>query len=121
MELLSHSEENIMRHLWQLREGVIHDILEKLPEPKPPYTTVSSIVRLLEKKGFVDHKAHGKTYIYFPAVSREQYARRSFSDLVKHYFEGSHKNMISFIVNENALNPEEMDELKHLMDTRCSS
>jgi BlaI family transcriptional regulator, penicillinase repressor len=117
MEPLSHSEENIMRILWELGEGVIHDIIEKLPEPKPPYTTVSSVVRLLEKKDFVDHKAYGKTHVYFPAISREQYARRSFSDLMKHYFEGSPKNIVSFIVQENALKPEEVNELKQLIDS----
>lgn len=117
MEPLSHSEENIMRILWELGEGVIHDIIEKLPDPKPPYTTVSSIVRLLEKKGFIDHKAYGKTYVYFPAISRDQYARRSFSDLMKHYFEGSPKNIVSFIVQESALKPEEVNELKQLIDS----
>jgi len=88
-----------------------------LPEPKPPYTTVSSIVRLLEKKGFIDHKAYGKTYVYFPAVTREQYARRSFSDLMKHYFQGSPKNVVSFMMEENTLKPNEIDDLKQLIDS----
>ncbi|GGN07797.1 transcriptional regulator [Dyadobacter beijingensis] len=117
MQPISHSEENIMRILWQLKEGVVHDIIEKLPEPKPPYTTVSSIVRLLEKKGFVDHKAYGKTHVYFPAISREQFARNSFSDLMKHYFQGSPKNVVSFIMEEKALKPEEVSELKQLIDS----
>ena len=117
MEPITHSEENIMRILWELGEGVVHDIIEKLPDPKPPYTTVSSIVRLLEKKGFIDHKAYGKTYVYFPAVTREQYARRSFSDLMKHYFQGSPKNVVSFMMEENTLKPEEVNELKKLIDS----
>lgn len=117
MEPITHSEENIMRILWELGEGVVHDIIEKLPEPKPPYTTVSSIVRLLEKKGFIDHKAYGKTYVYFPAITREQYARRSFSDLMKHYFQGSPKNIVSFMMEENTLKPDEIDDLKQLIDS----
>ncbi|MET7255489.1 BlaI/MecI/CopY family transcriptional regulator [Dyadobacter jiangsuensis] len=117
MEPITHSEENIMRILWELGEGVVHDIIEKLPDPKPPYTTVSSIVRLLEKKGFIDHKAYGKTYVYFPAVTREQYARRSFSDLMKHYFQGSPKNVVSFMMEENTLKPNEIDDLKQLIDS----
>lgn len=117
MEPITHSEENIMRILWDLGEGVVHDIIEKLPEPKPPYTTVSSIVRLLEKKGFIDHKAYGKTYVYFPAITREQYARRSFSDLMKHYFQGSPKNIVSFMMEENTLKPDEIDDLKQLIDS----
>ncbi|HWV29219.1 MAG TPA: BlaI/MecI/CopY family transcriptional regulator [Dyadobacter sp.] len=117
MEPITHSEENIMRILWDLGEGVVHDIIEKLPEPKPPYTTVSSIVRLLEKKGFIDHKAYGKTYVYFPAITREQYARRSFSDLMKHYFQGSPKHIVSFMMEENKLKPDEIDDLKQLIDS----
>lgn len=117
MEPITHSEENIMRILWELGEGVVHDIIEKLPEPKPPYTTVSSIVRLLEKKGFIDHKAYGKTYVYYPAITREQYARRSFSDLMKHYFQGSPKNIVSFMMEENTLKPDEIDDLKQLIDS----
>ena len=117
MEELNSSEESIMRILWDLGEGVVHDIIEKLPAPKPPYTTVSSVVRLLEKKGFIDHKAYGKTHVYFPIISKEEYARKSFSNLVKHYFEGSPKNIVSFIVQENALKPNEVDELKQLIDS----
>ncbi|WP_353722733.1 BlaI/MecI/CopY family transcriptional regulator [Dyadobacter sp. 676] len=117
MEPLNRSEENIMRILWELCEGVVHDIIEKLPEPKPPYTTVSSIVRLLEKKGFIDHKAYGKTYVYFPAISREQYARQSFSDLMKHYFQGSPRNVVSFMMEENAMKPEEINDLRQLIDS----
>jgi len=117
MEPISHSEENIMRILWELGEGVVHDIIEKLPEPKPPYTTVSSIVRLLEKKGFIDHKAYGKTYVYFPAISRDEYARRTFSDLMKHYFQGSPRNIVSFMMEENTLKPDEINDLKQLIDS----
>lgn len=120
MEQLNHSEENIMRILWDLNEGVIHDIIERIPEPKPPYTTVSSIVRLLEKKGFIDHKAYGKTHVYFPAIGKEDYAKKSFSNLVKHYFHGSPKNVVSFMVQENVLQPDEVDELRQLIDSYYS-
>lgn len=117
MEQLNHSEENVMRILWDLNEGVVHDIIERMSEPKPPYTTVSSIVRLLEKKGFIDHKAYGKTHVYFPTISKEEYAKKSFSNLVKHYFQGSPKNIVSFMVQENVLQADEVDELKQLIDS----
>lgn len=120
MEQLNHSEENIMRILWDLNEGVIHDIIERIPEPKPPYTTVSSIVRLLEKKGFIDHKAYGKTHVYSPAIGKEDYAKKSFSNLVKHYFQGSAKNIVSFMVQEDVLQPDEVDELRQLIDSYYS-
>ncbi|ACT94957.1 BlaI/MecI/CopY family transcriptional regulator [Dyadobacter fermentans] len=120
MELISHSGENIMRILWELGEGVVHDIIAKIPDPKPPYTTVSSIIRLLEKKGFVGHRAYGKTYVYFPAISRDEYARRSFAELMQHYFQGSPRNMISFILEENTFESDELDDLKGLINARYS-
>ncbi len=116
MEVLSHSEEAIMRILWDIGEGVIHDILLRLPEPKPPYTTVSSTVRALEKKGYIHHKAYGRTHVYFPSVPTEEYGKRSFTDLVKYYFNGSPKNVLSFLVRENDLKAAELEELRKLID-----
>lgn len=117
MEELTHSEETIMRVLWDLGEGVVHNILDKLPEPKPPYTTVSSVVRLLEKKGYVQHRAYGKTHLYYPIIPKQAYARKTFTDLVQHYFDGSSKNVVSFLVKEQTLKPAEIQELRQLIDS----
>ena len=117
MEELTQSEETIMRILWDLGEGVIHDILNKLPDPKPPYTTVSSVVRLLEKKGYVAHKAYGKTHLYFPLIPKQQYTRKTFGDMVQHFFDGSVKNAVSFLVQEKALKSDEIEDLKRLIDS----
>lgn len=117
MEELTQSEETIMRVLWDLGQAVVHDILDKLPEPKPPYTTVSSVIRLLEKKGFVTHKAYGKTHLYFPLITKQTYARKTFADMLHHYFEGSPKKVLSFLVQEQNLNATEIDELKQLIDS----
>jgi BlaI family penicillinase repressor len=121
MEELTHSEETIMRVLWDLGEGVVHDIIDKLPEPRPPYTTVSSTVRSLEKKGYIQHKAFGKTYLYYPSITKETYASKTFHNLVQHYFAGSPKNVVSFIVQEKSLKPGEVEELKQLIDSYYKS
>ncbi|MDJ1498287.1 BlaI/MecI/CopY family transcriptional regulator [Cytophagaceae bacterium DM2B3-1] len=116
MEALNHSEETIMRILWDIGEGVVHDIIARLSDPKPPYTTVSSIIRVLEKKGYVLHKAYGRTYVYLPAISKEEYGKRSFTDLVGYYFNGSPKNVLSFLVEENELKENELEELRQLIE-----
>ena len=121
MEELTYSEETIMRVLWQLDQALVHDIIHQLPDPKPPYTTVSSTVRLLEKKGFIEHKAYGKTHLYYPLVTKEDYMRKSFKQLVHHYFEGSPKNVVSFIVQQEGLKPKEIEELRQLIEAYSKS
>jgi predicted transcriptional regulator len=121
MEELTRSEEEIMRILWELGEGVVHDILDKIPEPKPPYTTVSSVVRVLEKKGYVQHRAYGKTHLYFPRIAKQEYARQSFKTMVQHYFEGSPQKVVSFLVQEQELGSADMAELRQLIDSYATS
>ena len=115
MEKLNHSEEAIMRILWEIKRGVLRDILDRLPPPPPPYTTVSSIVRSLEKKSYVGHKAYGKTYEYYPLVTKAAYRRQSFNTLLKNYFEGSAEKVVSFMVKEKKLKPHEIEEIKKLI------
>ena len=115
MEELNHNEEAVMRILWEIERGVLRDILERLPPPPPPYTTVSSIVRLLEKKGYVGHKAYGKTYEYYPLVTKATYRKKSFNTLLKNYFEGSAEKVVSFMVKEKKLKPHEIEEIKKLI------
>lgn len=89
-----------------------------MPDPKPPYNTISSVVRILENKGFVSHKAYGKTHEYYPAISKLAYKKFTFKQLMANYFEGSVENVLSFIVNENEkeLSPEDVKELKEIVD-----
>ena len=115
MEKLNHNEEAIMRILWEIKRGVLRDILDRLPPPPPPYTTVSSIVRSLEKKRYVGHKAYGKTYEYYPLVTKAAYRKQSFNTLLKNYFEGSAKKVVSFMVKEKKLKPHEIEEIKKLI------
>ena len=111
MKELTKAEEQIMQILWELEKGFVKDIVEKMPEPKPAYNTVSTIVRILEQKGFVDHNAYGKTHEYFPVVSKKDYTRSFMKNFVRNYFKGSFQEMVSFFAREDKLSVTELDEL----------
>ena len=83
-----------------------------MPDPKPPHSSVSSIVRILEKKGFVTHKAYGKTYEYYPVISKKEYSKFSLSKLISNYFEGSVNELVSFLVKENDITLRELERIK---------
>lgn len=119
MEELTKSEERIMQVIWRLQKAFVKDIIEELDdEPKPPYNTISSIVRLLEKKGYVNYNAYGKTYEYFPAISKEEYAKTSFSKLFSGYFDNSPKSLLSFMVKEQKLSQKDIEELNALINKK---
>lgn len=111
MKTLTHAEEEIMQVLWGLGKGFVKDILEQLPQPKPAYNTVSTIVRILEKKGFVGFTAFGKTHQYFPLISKDAYSKFQLGSMVEGYFEGSFENLVSFFVKENKLNAKAKEKL----------
>ncbi len=111
MEDLTAKEEEVMQILWELDKALVRDIMEKLPNSQQPYTTVASIVRILEKKGFVSHKPYGKTHEYFPLISKADYRRRKFKGLLTHYFDNSIESVVSFLAKEEKLSPKEFEEL----------
>lgn len=111
MKELTKAEEQIMHQLWDLAVTNVNGIIEKLPEPKPAYNTVSTIVRILETKGFVDHKKEGKGYVYFPIVAKEAYKRKFMKRVMSHYFEGSFKELVSFFAKEDKMNINDLEEL----------
>ncbi len=108
---LTTAEEEVMQFLWQLKEGMVRDILDLMPEPKPAYNTVSTIVRILEKKGFVDHKAYGNTHVYFPVVEKAAYAKSHFSKFLNDYFGNSFAQLTSFFAEENSLTTKDLEEI----------
>ncbi|QIL38993.1 BlaI/MecI/CopY family transcriptional regulator [Pedobacter sp. HDW13] len=117
MEELTKTEERIMQVLWKLQKAFVKDIIEELDdEPKPPYNTISSIVRLLEKKGYVNYKAYGKTYEYFPAITKDEYAKTTFSKLFSGYFDNSPASLLSFMVKEEKLSEKDIEEIKQLIN-----
>src|SRR6187401_3371861 len=103
LPILTKAEEEIMQIIWQLQPCLVKDILTHLNDPEIPHSTVSSVVRILEKKGFVDHKAYGKTHEYFAIVSREAYASHGVQNLMEKYFGGSPQMLVSFLVQKENL------------------
>ena len=108
---LTRAEEQVMQILWDLGEGLVKDIRDRFDEPRPARNTVSTVVRILEKKGFVDHKSYGNVYLYFPVVSREDYSRHQLFGLLEGYFDNSFPAMASFFAREKDLSVAEMEEL----------
>jgi BlaI family transcriptional regulator, penicillinase repressor len=113
---LTKAEEQVMQILWQLKEAIVKDILEQMPDPKPAYNTVSTVVRVLEGKGFIDHKAYGNSHVYFPLVAENDYKQFTFDKMMKNYFNNSYQSLVSFIANEKKLGFRELDELTALID-----
>ncbi|MDO9274499.1 MAG: BlaI/MecI/CopY family transcriptional regulator [Lutibacter sp.] len=115
---LTKAEEQFMQVLWDLEKGSVQDIIDQLPEPKPAYNTVSTIIRILETKNFVAHKAKGRGYIYFPLVSKAVYTNRSLQKIVDGYFDGSFKSMVSFFVNKNEVDFKELDTILKIINDK---
>jgi len=108
---LTKAEDQVMQILWTLQKGFVKDIIEEMPNPKPAYNTVSTIVRILETKGFVDHKAYGKTHEYFPVITKEKYTKFYLNNLIKGYFNGSFQNLVSFFAKENKMDIHDLEKL----------
>lgn len=113
---LTRAEEQLMQVLWQLGKGYVKDVIEQLPEPKPAYNTVSTIIRILETKGFVDHVAFGKSHEYFPVISKEEYQNFATDKLMSGYFDNSVKRMFSYFVKKEKINLKEADEIMKLIE-----
>lgn len=111
MKQLTKAEEEIMQILWDQKEANVASIIQEMPEPKPAYNTVSTIVRILESKEFVDHRKKGKGYIYFPLVEKETYTNQSMNKLIDGYFNGSFKSMVSFFMKENKMDSRELESI----------
>jgi len=119
MKQLTKAEEEVMQLLWQLKKANVAAIIEELSEPKPAYNTVSTIVRILEDKGFVSHEKVGKGHIYFPLVEKTEYSNQSINKLVDGYFHGSFQSMVSFFMKKNDINMSELEEImKHIKDEK---
>ncbi|MCB9187057.1 MAG: BlaI/MecI/CopY family transcriptional regulator [Flavobacteriales bacterium] len=118
MKDLTKAEEQVMQALWKLGKAFVKDVMEEFPEPKPAYNTISTIIRILEKKEFVGHKAFGKTHQYYPLVSKEDYSKHTADQLVDNYFGGSFKNLVSFFVKDNEMTVKEMDELMKVIEAK---
>ena len=116
MRELTKAEEQVMLILWEMKEGLVKDVIERMDAPKPAYNTVSTVIRVLETKGFIDHKAIGNTHIYFPLITEEQYKHFALDKVMNNYFENSYQSLVSFLVNEKKMEMDDLDELIRLAE-----
>jgi BlaI family penicillinase repressor len=115
MKQLTKAEEQIMHILWELKRGFVKDVIEHLPDPKSAYNTVSTIVRILEKKGFVAHRAYGNSHEYFPTIKKEEYTKAYLKSFVSNYFSDSYSEMVSFFAKDKNMSLEELEEIKKMI------
>lgn len=120
MKELTKAEEQIMKYLWKLEKAFLKDIFEEFPEPRPAYTTISTVVRTLVKKKFIGYNTYGKIHEYYPLVSKEDYFKRHFKDVVKNFFNGSMTKFASFFTNDEELNISELEKMKNLIEEKIS-
>lgn len=111
IQKLTKAEEEIMHYFWTNGPSTVSALIEKMEEPHPPHSTISSIVRILEAKAFLDHNTYGRTYEYFPIVDKKAYSRFSLKKLVSNYFEGSMNELVSFMVKDEQVDVEELNQL----------
>ena len=113
---LTKAEEQVMQYLWEIKEGFVQDVRDCFKDPRPSRTTVSTIIRILEVKGFVGHKANGRVYTYYPIISKEEYSRHQLFGMLKNYFNNSFASMASFFAKESDMSITEIEAL--LEDTK---
>jgi predicted transcriptional regulator len=112
---LTKAEEEVMQLLWRLKRGFIKEILEKFDEPRPAYSTVSTIIRILNEKGFVNYKVYGRTFQYFPVISKDDYRKTQMSSFVRNYFSNSYQKMVSFFAREDSITVKDMEDIMAMM------
>jgi predicted transcriptional regulator len=116
MEKLTPQEEELMQVVWQLEEGSVKTFLQEMPEPRPPYTTLASTIKNLEKKGFVKSELLGNVYIYAPMVSEEAYKQTFMQGFIQNYFNNSYKEMVNFFVQQKKLKPKDLEEIIEMIE-----
>ena len=118
MEKLTNQEEEMMLIIFQQGNGFIKDFIQRMDEPQPPYTTVASIVKNLERKGYIKAKRYGNTYEYCPVMEENEYKSKMMSGVVQNYFENSYKDMVSFFVEKQKISSEELQEIIKLIEKK---
>jgi BlaI family transcriptional regulator, penicillinase repressor len=116
MKEITKAQEEILKALWQINNGAVSDVLDILKEPKPAYNTVATVIKVLESKGYIDHKTYGKTNVYYPIVTKSEYAQHLIKDTFKGLFNGSLNQMMSCFVKNKDVSIGELEELKQLLE-----
>ena len=118
MQKLAKREEQIMQVFWDLQRAAIRDVIPELPDPKPHYNSVATMVKILEEKGFLGHDTVGNVFCYFPLISREAYQGHAMKDIVSQYFDNSYPRMLAFFAKEQNLSEAELAEILQLIKTK---
>jgi BlaI family transcriptional regulator, penicillinase repressor len=118
MQKLAKREEQIMQACWHLEKAFIKEIIAELPDPKPHYNSVATMVRILEDKGFLGHETFGNTFQYYPVVSKEQYQNHAFDDIVRQYFNNSYPSMLAYFAKEQKISQEQLNEILELIKSQ---
>lgn len=116
MKELTRAEEQVMEYLWKLEKAFVKDILEQFPDPRPAYNTVSTIVRILEKKGMIGYNAYGKTHEYYPLYSKSEYKKGRFKDVLTKHFNNSYQKFASFFARGEDVSIADLEEMKKIME-----
>lgn len=118
MEKLTNKEEEIMRILWKLEKAFVKEVLAEIKGQNLHYNTVSTIIRNLEDKGYVAHKAYGKTHQYYPKISKEKYRKQFMNMATKHFFDNSYKSVVSYFAKEEKISAKELREILELIENK---
>ena len=118
MKELTKAEEQVMQYIWKLKKAFLKDIVEEFPEPQPAYTTISTVIRVLVKKKFIDYNTYGKVHEYYPVVAKEDYFRNHFKSIVKRFFSGSVSKFASFFTNDEDIDLKELEKMKDLIENK---
>lgn len=121
MKEITKAQEDILKALWQIKDGAVSDVLDVLPEPKPAYNTVATVIKVLEKKGYVFHKTYGKTNVYYAVVSKQDYAQHILKDTIKVLFNGSVNQMVSCFVKNKDVGINQLEELKAMLEKEINN
>jgi len=116
MKEITNAQEEILKAIWEIKEGAVSDVLDVLPEPKPAYNTVATVIKVLEKKGYLSHKTFGKTNVYYAIVSKRDYGQHVLTDTFKSLFEGSLNQLVSSFVSNKEVGINELEELKQILE-----
>jgi len=121
MNELTKAEAQVMHYIWELEKGFLKDIVEAFPEPRPAYTTISTVIRVLVKKGYVDFNTYGKIHEYYPLVSRKVYFQKHVKSIINKHFDGSVVSFASFFTGDDAVDLGELEEIKLLIDQKIKT
>jgi BlaI family penicillinase repressor len=118
MQKLTNKEEEVMQILWKLEKAFVKEMLEEFQDEKPHYNTLSTIIRILEDKGFVSHKSFGNTHQYFPLISKEEYTKKFMSNAIENYFNNSYKSMVSMFAKEEKISADDLREILRMIENK---